>query len=204
MKWTLKALRKEALKYSSRKEFERANVGAYSGAVKRGHMSTICSHMKPQRRTHTYKSLHKIALKFETKKEFELNDKSAFNMAMRKGFLKAICSHMVVSFEPSNCFYIWKVVGEKYNDYPIYKIGITRYEYGEHRLQAVANKHGFTKEIISFVKIRNVKNFEKIILETYSAQKIKTLTKMDGHSEFRYLSDNDLGNILLLIEEVKC
>lgn len=204
MKWTLEALQKEALKYHFRKDFENGSVGAYSSAVKRGYINSICSHMPYKRRKHTYKSLHKAALKYTTKKQFELNDKSAFNMAMRKGYLKDVCSHMTINLQPSDTFYIWKAVDEKYNDQPIYKIGVTRYEYGEHRLQAVANKHGFTKEVIIFQKLTNVFETEKSILNKYASQRVKTLGKIDGHSEFRYLSEIDLEDILNTIERERC
>jgi hypothetical protein len=45
-KWTDKKLRKEALKYTTRAEFQKGSGAAYNAALKRGILDEICSHMK--------------------------------------------------------------------------------------------------------------------------------------------------------------
>ncbi len=204
VKWTLPKLREEALKYSSRKAFEKGSIGAYSSATKRGYMDEICGHIPRKHRKHTYKSLHKEALKYTTRKEFEVNDKSAYNMAVRKGFIDRISSHMITPLKGDNdCFYIWKAIGEVYNDYPVYKIGVTSFKYGTHRLQVVANRNNFQKEVVIFEKVMDATKLEKIILKTFDKQRISFAEKKDGYSEFRFLSDGDLNNIRNIIEEIK-
>ena len=95
---TKESLRLEALKYNSRFEFQKGNIGAYGAAKKRGKefFDSICSHMKPKHATHTEESLRAEALKYNSKSEFGKSNKSAYNAALRKGqeFFNSICSHM--------------------------------------------------------------------------------------------------------------
>ena len=56
-KWTLEALKIEALRYQTRTEFSKGSSGAYNAAWKNGRLDIVCSHMpKPERLT-DYKNL---------------------------------------------------------------------------------------------------------------------------------------------------
>lgn len=50
VKWTVPAIRKEALKFQSRTEFARKSAGAYAGANLRGILDSVCEHMTNSRK----------------------------------------------------------------------------------------------------------------------------------------------------------
>jgi len=200
-RWTPALLKKEASKYLTRKAFEKGNISAYTHAAKNKCLDDVCKHMVPQRRVLNFTTLQKIALKYKSKKEFEIMDKSAWNMVLRKGYINDICAHMVVYCNPSDTIYVWEVLGEKWDDKSMYKIGVTRFSYGEHRLNIVASAHGFTKKLIVFAKVYNPRKIERDILKTYIDK--PSLPMLDGHSEFRCLSKDELNAIIKEINNVR-
>ena len=97
-------LRQEALKYKTRSEFEKGNVGAYYSARRKGFLDEVCSHMpkrslllgkKHPRFKWSFETLKKEASKYNTRTEFQKANGSAYNTALKKGFLDKICSHMI-------------------------------------------------------------------------------------------------------------
>ncbi len=91
-------LRKEALKFKTRGEFQKKSRGHYRAAHRKGEsfFNEICSHMEQVLSYWPEKKLHKEALKFKTRSEFKENSESAYNIALKKGknFFNEICSHM--------------------------------------------------------------------------------------------------------------
>jgi len=95
--WTLEQLRTEALKYSSRQEFQQMNGAAYKAAGQKGCRDEICSHMvqfKQPKGYWTLMNLQAEALKYDNKVDFRKNSNPAFLTASRKNLLDQICSHM--------------------------------------------------------------------------------------------------------------
>jgi len=56
-KWTLEALKIEALRYQTRTEFSKGSSGAYDAAWKNGWLDIVCSHMPKAERLTDYKNL---------------------------------------------------------------------------------------------------------------------------------------------------
>ena len=56
-KWTLEALKIEALRYQTRTEFSKGSSGAYNAAWKNGWLDIVCSHMPKAERLTDYKNL---------------------------------------------------------------------------------------------------------------------------------------------------
>lgn len=100
-RWTDEDLRKEALKYKTRGEFQRKSV-SYGTAHKRGILDEICSHMpkhvdQSNKNNPNFKwtdeQLEKETLKYKTKKEFKKN-RPIWAACQRRGLLEKLCLHM--------------------------------------------------------------------------------------------------------------
>jgi len=95
--WTLERLQVEALKYSSRQEFQQKSGAAYKAAGEQKCRDKICSHMhkvKQPKGYWTFESLQAEARKYDNKVDFRTQSNSAFLTATRKKLLDQICSHM--------------------------------------------------------------------------------------------------------------
>jgi len=94
-KWTFEKLQAEALKYNTKTEFKKNNLGAYMTALRRGILDKICKHMKTYFHSDwTEKELHEIALKCNSRYEFKRNCPGGYRAAIRMGILDKICAHM--------------------------------------------------------------------------------------------------------------
>jgi len=95
--WNLERLKVEALKYSSRQEFQQKKGAAYKAAGEIKCRDEICSHMTKVKQPKGYwsiENLQKEALKYDNKVDFRKNSNPAFLTASRKNLLDQICSHM--------------------------------------------------------------------------------------------------------------
>ena len=95
--WNYENCEKEALKYSTRLEFQKKSGGAYHFARKNKFLDEICKHMilkiKPKNYW-TKDRCKKFALKFKTRTEFKNNAQTQYQTARRNGWLDDICKHM--------------------------------------------------------------------------------------------------------------
>ena len=95
--WNLERLQAEALKYSSRQEFQQKNGAAYKAAGEIKCRDQICAQMAQVKQPKGYWSLENLqaeALKYDNKVDFRKNSNPAFLTAFRKNLLEQICSHM--------------------------------------------------------------------------------------------------------------
>lgn len=95
--WTIERLLEEALKYSTRQEFQLMSGAAYKAAGLLKCRDQICSHMskvKQPKGFWTLENLKAEALKFNNKVDFRNNSNPAYLTASRKKLLDQICSHM--------------------------------------------------------------------------------------------------------------
>jgi hypothetical protein len=96
--WTLETLKIEALKYSSRREFQLKSGSAYNAAGRLNIRDQICSHMVIVKKPDGYWNLQTLkaeALKYKTRQEFQQKNGAAYKAA---GLLKVrdeICGHMI-------------------------------------------------------------------------------------------------------------
>ncbi len=96
-KWTLDALKEEAAKYSSRREFEKKNSGAYHAARKKGWLDQACGHMDYLVSPSGYWTKERVndeALKYQTRSEFSKGARAAYQKAFKQGWLDEVCEHM--------------------------------------------------------------------------------------------------------------
>jgi hypothetical protein len=95
--WTIERLHAEALKYSSRQEFQKKNGAAYKAAGEIKCRDQICIHMAQVKQPKGYWSVENLqaeALKYDNKVDFRKNSNPAFLTASRKKVIEQICSHM--------------------------------------------------------------------------------------------------------------
>lgn len=94
-KWTYDKLRKEALKYQTKSEFEKSNASAYVIAKRKQYLDDICSHMVCGRTKWTREKLFVEASKYCTRNDFHKGSPNAYSSAQRIGLLDEICQHML-------------------------------------------------------------------------------------------------------------
>jgi len=96
-KWNFENLRKEALKYSTRGEFQKNSCGAYNAARRNNCLNEICSHMieivKPIHYW-TYENCKNEAFKYDKRNDFHVKSSSAYDSAHKNNWLNEICLHM--------------------------------------------------------------------------------------------------------------
>lgn len=91
--WTIEKCREEALKYSTRKDFQEGSGGAYNAAKRMGLLDSICAHMSKTNKPAGYWTKArclKEAKKNKSMSEFRKNCPSAFNIAWRNGWIDDI------------------------------------------------------------------------------------------------------------------
>jgi len=89
-------IRKYALQFNSRSEFEKYSRGAYQKAMRRGILDEVCSHMIKHFITWNDVSIKEEAFKYNTKSDFMKSNVNAYNAAIRRGILDNVCSHMII------------------------------------------------------------------------------------------------------------
>ena len=91
--WTTERCHEEALKYTTRRDFQEGSGGAYNAAKRMGVLDTICAHMPRTNKPAGYWTKTrclKEAKKNKSMSEFRKNSPSAFNIAWRNGWIDEI------------------------------------------------------------------------------------------------------------------
>lgn len=91
-KWTLETVREEAMKYSTRNDFNKGNPSAYVTAGVNGWTDEVCKHMntkksKPNGYWKDYHNCKKEAEKYETRSEFCKGCGAAYRHSSKSGWL---------------------------------------------------------------------------------------------------------------------
>ena len=195
IEWTHDKVKKEALNYEKRIDFYRANPSAYTYSLKNNIHNEVCSHMIQDYTYWTHEKAKKEALRYEVRSEFERGSRGAYNYTWANGLLDDVCSHMESHsrYSDNDALYIWEAVGERWNDKPIFKIGVTSKRLGETRIKQVAYTMGFEYKIHLLEDIDKAKNLEREILNKLCDT--PTLTG-SGYTEFRACSYEDMDEII--------
>ncbi len=96
LKWTKELLLAEALKYSTKSDFEAKNRKAYAAAQRQGLIGEICGHMQkaPKKLKWTKDRLMEEARKYKYRVAFSKGSGGAYNSARKRGLLDEVCAHM--------------------------------------------------------------------------------------------------------------
>lgn len=95
--WTKERCAEEALKYPTRRQFQKGCQSAYQKAYKEHWLDEICTHMKTVGKPCGYWTKEMCAVearKHRTRMDFQQANPSAYNKANQEGWLDEICSHI--------------------------------------------------------------------------------------------------------------
>lgn len=98
VKWTKEACKSQALKYSSRGEFESNESGCYKAALRLGIYDEICAHMTYVKLPNGYWDFDKCkieALKYKTRTDFYNGSSAAYSQCLKKKWLDLVSQHMI-------------------------------------------------------------------------------------------------------------
>lgn len=101
--WTKEKCKEKALKYKSRKIFNKECGSIITISIKNGWLDEICSHMPYERKNKwTLEECRKVAQNYETRTELSKNNSGCYAAAQSNGWLDDICSHMVRVIKEKN------------------------------------------------------------------------------------------------------
>ena len=150
--WDIENCRKEASRFSSRKEFRMLSGGAYLAALRNGWLDQICGHMELLKRPNRYwddkETCRLEALKYSSKTDFMKHSKSAYMGAWRNNWVEEICSHMAILKSPSGH---WNTKEACAKEALKYKCR-SEFEDGSSSAYAVATKFGWLNEICKHMR----------------------------------------------------
>lgn len=114
IKWTLKLLQEEALKYQTKGEFQNNSPNAYSSASKQKLIKVICSHMVNGKIKWTKENVIELALKYETFTKFTKNEVNAYDVASKRLFcIDEIKALYTKKHLPTNLFWTSEKIKEE-------------------------------------------------------------------------------------------
>lgn len=156
------------------------------------------SHMVSGRIKWDTKELQRVASKYTSMKMFKRQNKRAFAKAANKGIVDQLCSHMIDDLNSCNTLYVWRLVGCSFEGNPVYKIGVTSSWKGDSRIVSMSQKNATPFDIILMIKLKkNVYDVEKELLMIGEPPDIDEFKVMDGFTELRALSDDQLDELLI-------
>jgi hypothetical protein len=175
--WDHNLCKNEALKYTSRKDFNNNSKGAYLYALRKKILDEVCSHMVSNITYWNFESCKIEALKFCSKSEFNRANGSAYQFAIRNAILDQVCSHM----KPKGSRYKRMIYAYEFSDNNVY-VGLTYNELkrkSEHLTDGrgpVANHRllsGLTptyKKLHDYVDVDYAKLLEQEFIDSYKSK----------------------------------
>ena len=88
--WTKERCIEEALKYTSRSEFQKKSKGSYNACYRNGWLDLVCNHMSKTRNEKGYWTKERCleeALKYKNRKEFQTKSKGAYSASLINDWL---------------------------------------------------------------------------------------------------------------------
>lgn len=197
--WEKQEIHDEALKYTTRSEFAKKSANLYGKACEQGILDDVCSHMVVKRIKWTFEKIKAVAANYTTRSEFNYKEKGAYLYAYRKGWLDEICKHMIDGYPTDNdAVYIWRVIDLMYNGKLVFKVGITSTRLDDIRIRRCASKNKMNYEIVILKSVQKgmALKIERLLKTIGENPK---LSKSDGFSEFRAMTDTELNHATTLI-----
>lgn len=195
--WTEDAIRAEAAKYRSKKDFQR-NSTAENAARNLGILDDLGFTRPLQYRFKwTEAAIRAEAAKYQTKGEFEKFARGASERARLTGIIDTLG---LLEYPPSDndTIYIWRALGQRFNGDPVYKIGVTSSRLGHDRIAQVAKGSGFEFELVCSEKVAGKASAIETKLLCLGAN--PQYVGFNGASEFRALSPSALDAALTIIQ----
>jgi hypothetical protein len=95
--WTLERCKEDALKYKSKKEWQKNSGGVYKKAREKKWLHECCKHMIGNRNGNGHWSLENCkseALKYNSRMEWKLKSSPSYSAAVRAKLVNECCTHM--------------------------------------------------------------------------------------------------------------
>lgn len=188
--WDEQSIRNEAAKYTSRTEFANKSGAAYNAARRLCILSTL---FPSKLKTWDEDAVRKESIGCLNKKDLKRKCATAYNAALRLGIIDDLFENQK-KINTRDCVYLWSVDGEP----GLYKVGITSADIGMYRVHQVAKEAGVTPILIFLHRVgydaaKIIEREMKKLGTKYTFPK-----KFYGHSEFRYLTPEEVAKCVRL------
>ncbi len=128
-KWTKELCHTEALKYSTRWDFQKSSVNIYTAAKNNVWLDDICLHMDEQIKSPGYWTKERCineAKKYKSRNNFRTNATYPYKVMTKNGWTEEVCAHIPVIVykkweKPSANLEIWKKAQEFYEAWVEFK-----------------------------------------------------------------------------------
>lgn len=208
--WTKENCHKEALKFTTRTEFQKNACVAYNMSWRNSWLDDICAHMKLMKHKSgywTYEKCKEIALQYEYASDFQCDYNGAYQKIMINGWLPEICCHFKKKGNLTKRF----IYAYEFPDKSVY-VGLT-YNYEKRKIGH--NKKG---TVFNYIRDTNLKPaFKELTKEPFDEQEASKMEEKfvdDYRNEgWKILNKNKAGalgssksNLVkyeLTLEEVK-
>ena len=187
MKWTKDKCLEEALKYKTKKEFNKNSNGAYQASYKYGWLDEVTSHLSTIKRNfwiHKENCL-KEALKYNILSDFYNISRCAYNSSCKYGWIDEITSHMLhLGDKYKRCIYSYE-----FDDNSVY-IGLTcdldrrniqHYSDIKSSVYIHMNKTGIIPNVVKltdYIEVTDAQKMEYIFLKKYKDSGYNILNKI--------------------------
>jgi hypothetical protein len=197
--WTLERCIEDAAPFSKRTDWKRLSGAGYDAAKKRGWLDKCCVHMEPISKVSGYWNLVRCmedAAQYLTQMSWKSSSGSAWGAAQRNGWLEQCCEHM----DSDDCgtdndvVYIWRDAGTG-----LHKVGITSDRIGEKRINLCSSHNDMDPRIVFMLKVADARAVESQLLELGTDPQLDS--SIDGYTEFRRLTDAELGRAVSIAYE---
>ena len=184
LKWTKDKVLKEALKFTTKREFITEASGAYAAAKRYNIVDEACEHMVTLRKTKwTLEEVSKEAKKYTTRTDFMKLSSGAYQHACKSNYLDSVCEHMSSKFKRITMDEIVQTA-KKYTT-------IAEFRQDHERLYEAAQRRGLLKTALGHltgsIKIWTI---EELIIE---AKKYSSKTLFYASNESAYIAANKLN-----------
>ena len=135
------------------------------------------------------------AAQVSSRAEWKRESSRAFTAARTKGWLDQCCAHMERAGGTANdVVYIWRDAGSD-----LHKVGVTSDRVGEDRIAICRRHNGMDPRIVFMLKVDDARAVESQLLELGTDPELDS--SVDGYTEFRKLTDADLGKAVSIAYE---
>lgn len=199
--WTAEKCLEASKPYKNSQEWKDSDKHSYDAAIRLGVLAECKAHMSRKYPDALLKwdkeSCLASAKKYNTVADWKRAEAGAYKRARELGYKTECIAHMEDRRPSDNdAIYCWKAVGLTYNGKQVYKVGVTSARLGNQRIQMVAAKARIEYEIVfllgGFGCATDIEDEMLLIGDD------PLYCDMDGATEFRALSDEQLEQVKII------
>jgi hypothetical protein len=196
--WTLERCMEEAAQYTSPVEWFNNSTSGFSTAHRNGWLEKCEAHMVSDTKPRGHWTLDNCledASRYGSRSDWKRGSSGAYTVAARNGWLDQCCEHMERAGGTDNdVVYIWRDAGSD-----LHKVGVTSARIGEQRVSGCGSHNGMDPRIVLMLKVDDARAVESKLLELGTDPELDS--SIDGYTEFRRLTDAQLGQAVSIAYE---